>query len=287
MMHHSAFLLLLLSVFLLLLYSCARMGNPDGGWYDETPPRVVGASPSDKATGVTGRKIYINFSEFIKIDNPTENVVISPPQLEAPEIKAQGKRIAIELKDSLKPNTTYTIDFSSAISDNNEQNPLGNYTYTFSTGAEIDTLEVSGTVLEAENLEPIKGILVGLYNDLSDSAFCKKPMLRVSKTDSRGHFVIKGVAPGKYHIYALQDADGNYFFNQKSEKLAFSQDIIVPSFISDVRQDTLWTDSLHIKNIERIGYTRFIPDDIVMRAFTEKLTDRYFLKSERNEADHY
>lgn len=285
--HHSAFLLLLLSVFLLLLYSCARMGNPDGGWYDETPPRVVGASPSDKATGVTGRKIYINFSEFIKIDNPTENVVISPPQLEAPEIKAQGKRIAIELKDSLKPNTTYTIDFSSAISDNNEQNPLGNYTYTFSTGAEIDTLEVSGTVLEAENLEPIKGILVGLYNDLSDSAFCKKPMLRVSKTDSRGHFVIKGVAPGKYHIYALQDADGNYFFNQKSEKLAFSQDIIVPSFISDVRQDTLWTDSLHIKNIERIGYTRFIPDDIVMRAFTEKLTDRYFLKSERNEADHF
>ncbi len=281
------FLFPLFSAFSVLFYSCARMGNPDGGWYDETPPRVVGASPSDKATGVTSRKIYINFSEFIKIDNPTQNVVVSPPQLEAPEIKAQGKRIAIELKDSLKPNTTYTIDFSSAISDNNEQNPLGNYAYTFSTGIEIDTLEVSGIVLEAENLEPIKGILVGLYNDLSDSVFCKKPMLRVSKTDSRGHFVIKGVAPGKYHIYALQDADGNYFFNQKSEKLAFSQDIIVPSFVSDVRQDTLWTDSLHIKNIDRVGYTRFIPDDIVMRAFTEKLTDRYFLKSERNEADHF
>ena len=283
----SLFFVWLFVSLLLFLYSCARMGTPDGGWYDETPPRVIGASPSDKATGVTGRKIYINFSEFIKVDNPTENVVVSPPQLEAPEIKAQGKRIAIELKDSLKPNTTYTIDFSSAISDNNEQNPLGNYAYTFSTGTEIDTLEVSGTVLEAENLEPIKGILVGLYNDLSDSAFCKKPMLRVSKTDSRGHFVIKGVASGKYHIFALQDADGNYFFNQKSEKLAFSQDVIVPSFVSDVRQDTLWTDSLHIKSIDRVGYTRFLPDNIVLRAFNEQLTNRYFLKLERNEADHF
>ena len=137
----SLFFVWLFVSLLLFLYSCARMGTPDGGWYDETPPRVIGASPSDKATGVTGRKIYINFSEFIKVDNPTENVVVSPPQLEAPEIKAQGKRIAIELKDSLKPNTTYTIDFSSAISDNNEQNPLGNYAYTFSTGTEIEYRE--------------------------------------------------------------------------------------------------------------------------------------------------
>ena len=123
---------LLLTV--LLLVSCARMGQPDGGWYDETPPKVISTSPKEGSTQVRSRKIYINFNEFIKLDNATEKVVVSPPQLEAPEIKSQGKRIVVELKDGLKPNATYTIDFSDAISDNNEGNPLGNYTYSFSTG---------------------------------------------------------------------------------------------------------------------------------------------------------
>ena len=128
------------------------MGNPDGGWFDETPPRVIGATPEDRGTNVTSKKVRIFFDEFIKIDNPTEKVIVSPPQIEMPEIKATGKRIEVELKDTLKPNVTYTIDFSDAITDNNEGNPLGNYTYSFSTGSEIDTMEVSGYVLEAENL---------------------------------------------------------------------------------------------------------------------------------------
>jgi len=115
------------AVMLQLLYSCARMGSPDGGWYDETPPHVVGAEPADQAVNVNKRRIYINFDEYIQIDNATENVVVSPPQLEAPEIKSQGKRISVKLADSLKANTTYTIDFSSAISDNNEGNPLGSW----------------------------------------------------------------------------------------------------------------------------------------------------------------
>ena len=271
----------------LLLASCAKMGQPDGGWFDETPPHVIVASPADGAVNVREKKVNIYFDEFIKVDNPTEKVVVSPPQLEAPEIKGTGKRIQVSLVDSLKPNTTYTIDFSDAISDNNEGNPLGNYTYSFSTGEVIDTMEVSGYVLESENLEPIKGILVGLYQDLADSAFKTKPMLRVSRTDSRGRFVIKGVAPGTYRIYALQDMDGNYMFNQKSEKIAFSHDLIVPSSKPDVRQDTTWLDSLHIKSIDQVNYTHFLPDDIVLRAFTEPLTDRYFLKAERKKANNF
>ncbi len=271
----------------LLLASCAKMGQPDGGWYDETPPKVIGASPADGGVNVKEKKVKIYFDEFIKVDNPTEKVVVSPPQLEAPEIKASGKMIQVSLVDSLKSNTTYTIDFSDAISDNNEGNPMGNYTYSFSTGEVIDTMEVSGYVLESENLEPIKGILVGLYADTADSAFKTKPMLRVSRTDSRGRFVIKGVAPGSYRIYALQDMDGNYMFNQKSEKLAFCHDIIVPSSKPDVRQDTTWIDSLHIKSIDQVNYTHFLPDDIVLRAFTEQLTDRYFLKSERKQANNF
>lgn len=271
----------------LLLVSCAKMGQPDGGWYDETPPRVIGASPADGAINVKEKKVKIYFDEFIKVDNPSEKVVVSPPQLEVPEIKASGKMVQISLVDTLKDSTTYTIDFSDAISDNNEGNPMGNYTYSFSTGDRIDTMEVSGYVLEAENLEPIKGILVGLYADTADSAFKTKPMLRVSRTDSRGRFVIKGIAPGSYRIFALQDADGNYKYSQKSEKLAFTHDIIVPSSKPDVRQDTTWLDTLHIKSIDQVNYTHFLPDNIVLRAFTETLTDRYFLKAERKDPKYF
>ena len=270
-----------------MLYSCAKMGAPDGGWYDETPPHVVGAMPAEKSTHIDKRNIRINFNEFVKIDNPTQNVVVSPPQLEVPEIKGEGKSINVKLIDKLQPNTTYTIDFSNAISDNNEGNPLGNFTYSFSTGNHIDTLEVAGYVVQAADLEPVKGILVGLYADLSDTAFKTKPMLRVSRTDSRGHFIIRGVAPGKYRVYALQDADGNYSFNQRSEMLAFNHDIIEPSFRPDVRQDTLWRDSLHIESIAQVSYTHFLPDNICLRAFNEIVTDRHLLKSERPEPNHF
>ena len=270
---------------LALVAACARMGNPDGGWYDETPPRVVGASPAEKATGVKTRKLHIRFNEFIKIENATENVVVSPPQLESPDIKAGGKSIDIELKDSLKANTTYTVDFSDAITDNNEGNPLGNYTYSFSTGEHIDTMEVSGWVLAAENLEPVKGILVGLYANLADSAFRTQPMLRVAKTDGRGHFVIRGIAPGKYRVYALQDVDGDYHLTQKGEEMAFNREIIVPSSKPDVRQDTLWRDSLRIDSISRVSYTHFLPDNIMLRAFTHVQTDRFFTKAERTQPE--
>lgn len=276
-----------LAIASLTAVSCAKMGQPDGGWYDETPPRIVGCTPADKGVNVKSKKIAIYFDEFIKVDNPTEKVVVSPPQLETPEIKGAGKKIIVELKDSLKENTTYTVDFSDAISDNNEGNPLGNFTYSFSTSDHIDTLEVSGNVVNAENLEPVKGILVGLYDTEHGNGkgdpFLTTPMLRVSRTDSRGRFVVKGIAPGKYRVVALQDADGNYFFNQKSEMIAFNSDIIEPRFTDATRQDTVWRDSLHIDSIRTVGYTRFIPDDIVLKAFTEKQTDRFFLKSERTD----
>ena len=266
-----------------LVLGCARMGQPDGGWFDDTPPRVVGATPDDKATGVKAKKINIWFNEFIKIQDAQNKVIVSPPQLEQPEIKDNGRRIIVELKDSLKENTTYTIDFGDAIVDNNESNPMGNYTYSFSTGDHIDTLEIAGYVLDAENLEPIKGIQVGLYDDLSDTVFKTKPMMRISRTDSRGHFTIKGVAPGTYRAYALKDADGDFVFNQKSEQLAFSHQTFEPSWKPDTRQDTIWRDSLHIDNILRIPYTHFLPDDITLLAFTAEQTDRYLLKTERQE----
>ena len=275
------------SLLLLTVFSCARMGSPDGGWYDETPPKILGTSPANGSDDVNSKKVTILFNEFVTLDNPTEKVVVSPPQLEAPEVKVNGKRITVALQDTLKANTTYTIDFSDAIADNNEGNPLGNYTYSFSTGNHIDTMEVAGYVLEAQNLEPIKGILVGLYRNLNDTAFQHEPMMRIARTDGNGHFVIKGVAKGDYRIYALQDMDGNYKFNQASEKIAFTPEIIMPSFKPDVRQDTIWRDSLHINDIKQVPYTHFLPDDVVLSAFTQIQTNRYFLKAERKEPDHF
>ena len=270
---------------MMMIAGCARMGQPDGGWYDDKPPQILATTPEDNGTGVKEKKVVIYFDEFIKVEDATNNVVVSPPQLEMPEIKGAGKKIIVELKDSLKDNTTYTIDFSDAITDNNEGNPLGNYTFTFSTGAQVDTMEVSGTILDASNLEPVKGIMVGLYADLEDSAFYTKPLLRVARTDSRGRFIIRGVAKGKYRAYALQDMDGDYKYSQKGEMIAFSDRIIEPTCGPDTRQDTIWRDSLRIDTIIRRGYTHFYPDDVVLRAFTMPLTDRYMIKNQRQEPE--
>ena len=263
------------------------MGTPDGGWFDETPPHIVKTMPGKNATQVTSKKVSIYFDEFVKIADASQNVIVSPPQKEMPDIKAIAKKIQVTLKDTLKPNTTYTIDFSDAITDFTEDNPLGNYTYAFSTGDQIDTLQVAGYVIDASNLEPVKGILVGLYDDLADSAFHTKPMARVARTDANGHFSIKGVAAGKYRVYALQDMDDNYKFSQKSEVIAFSHDIYEPSVFLDMRQDTIWRDPLHIDSIAQVNYYHYLPDDIVLLSFQELQTGRYLLKAERKEPDRF
>ena len=271
----------------IITYSCASMGTPDGGPYDEMPPKFVGSSPQLRAVNVKSQKFELEFDEFIKLEKASEKVIISPPRMEQPEIKVVGKKVVGEFFDSLKDSTTYTIDFSDAIVDNNEGNPMGHFTYSFSTGAAIDTMEVAGTVLNAANLEPIKGIQVGLHKNLNDSALVKLPFDRVSRTDSRGHFSIRGVAPGKYRIYALMDGNQNYLFDSKTEMIAYSDSIIVPSMTPATRQDTVWKDTLTIDTIKTVGYTRFLPDDIILRAFKEENTRQYFVKSQRDKENHF
>lgn len=276
-----------LLMLMIVVYSCASMGNPDGGPYDEEPPKFVRSTPKPFAINSKEKKVTIEFDEFIKLEKAAEKVVVSPPQLEQPEIKASGRKVVVGLVDSLRPNTTYTIDFADAIVDNNEGNPLGNYAFTFSTGTTIDTMEVSGTVLSASDLEPVKNIQVGLHSDLSDSAFMKKPFDRVSRIDSRGHFSIRGIAPGKYRIYALMDGNQNYLFDSKTEMIAFSDSIIIPAMEDAMRQDTIWKDSLTIDTIKSVGYTRFLPDDIILRAFKEENDRQYLTRSERDKENHF
>ena len=236
--HKLPFILLLAIV----AYSCASIGTPDGGPYDEDPPKFVGSIPSLRSINNKKQKIELEFDEFIKLEKPAEKVIFSPPQMEQPELKVVGKKVSVEYLDTLRDSTTYTIDFSDAIVDNNEGNPMGNFSFSFSTGNQIDTMEVSGTVLLAEDLDPVMGIQVGLHKDLNDSAFSTKPFDRVSRTDSRGRFSIRGVAPGKYRIYALKDGNQNYLYDSKTEMVAFYDSIIIPDMMPATRQDTLWKD---------------------------------------------
>lgn len=263
------------------LYSCASVGRIEGGPIDETPPHFIAGNPAPGALHTKKNKISIEFDEFIKLDKPNEKVVISPPQVQQPEIKASGKKVVITLQDTLKANTTYTFDFGDAIQDNNEGNPLENFSYSFSTGQNLDSMAVAGTVLNAANLEPVKGMLVGLHANLEDSAFTKLPFERVGRTDSRGRFSIRGVAPGKYRIYALQDADQNFAFSQPSEILAFNDSIIIPLMEERLRQDTTWVDSLTVDTIVERKFTYFLPDDVLLRSFKEQYFSQRFIKAER------
>ena len=269
------------------LCACANPGSgPDGGPYDETPPHIVSMTPAIGSVNIKTKKVSLLFDELIKVENPSEKVTVSPPQMEVPEIKVSGRRVNVSLSDSLKPNTTYTIDFSDAIEDSNEGNPLGNFTYYFSTGGAIDTMEIAGYVLAAENLEPQKGLLVGLHSDLNDSAFTALPFERVARTDSRGHFCIKGIAPGTYRIYALKDIDGDFKMSRGEMMAALRQDI-TPTCFPDVRQDTAWHDSIHYDSISIVHFTHYKPDDLVLRAFSPVRTDRQFLKSQRDEPEWF
>ena len=295
-------------IVLTCIVSCANMGSgPDGGPYDEKPPRIVGmTSPELVASGAATKgkkkhrstKFQLVFSERVTIDNPMENVIVSPPQIEIPNIQAVGKKITVELLDSLKPNTTYTVDFSDAIKDNNEGNPLGHYTYIFSTGEVTDTMQMSGYVLGADDLEPIAGILVGLHpcpdgmeNEAAfdslwraDTLFTKTPFNRVARTDGAGYFSIKGVRDGqRYFAYALKDGDGDFAFSQRSERIAFSPRVVIPSAFPDTRYDTLWVDSTRYDSIRVVPFTHYMPDDITLLAFQEANQPRQLLKTDRSE----
>ena len=283
MKRFSLFLLALIGL-TSLIAACANQGaGPDGGPYDETPPHIVGMTAPERLQNGKRTKFSLVFNELIKVDNPTEKIIVSPPQIETPEIKVSGRRITVELLDSMRPNTTYTVDFSDAITDNNEGNPLGQYTYIFSTGQTTDTMQMSGYVLNAEDLEPVKGILAGLYQQHHDSVFAQRAFDRVARTDASGFFSIKGVAPDRdYRLYALQDADGDFHFTQPSEMLGFLHNDLRAGAFRDTRYDTLWVDSVRYDSIRIIPYTHFTPDDLVVRAFKVDVNTRHYLKAQRD-----
>lgn len=265
----------------MFFYSCANVASPNGGPYDETPPRVVSSTPPPNQTNFKEQKIEIVFDELIQVDQPMDNVIITPPQLAMPVIRALGKRVSIELRDTLKENTTYTIDFTNSLSDNNEKNVLENFTFAFSTGEMIDSLEISGVLLNAENLEPMPGIVIGIHDNLEDSAFVKIPFLRTTKTTDKGRFTIRNVAEGSFRIFALNDINRDFRFDQPGEDIAFNDSLVVPTFEFTSRQDTVWKDSLTVDTVMTVPFTRFFPDDVALLLFKEAFTRQYLQKTER------
>ena len=270
-----------------ILHSCANIAAPTGGPRDIDPPVPIRATPDFYSLNVTRSRIEILFDENVRLMNPMQNVIITPPQINMPVVRAIGRRVVVELNDDLIPNTTYVIDFTDAIVDVNEGNVLEGFVFSFSTGDQLDTLAISGHVLSAYNLEPNQGIFVGLHSVLDDSAFTNLPLERISRTDSRGRFTIRGVQPGRYRIFALDDQNRNFKYDQPQEAIAFLETIIVPSVEQAVRHDTIFNilDRSVIDTILTVGYTRFLPDDILLRTFVSDFQRKFLQSTTRSERD--
>ena len=272
--------MLVLALVALVGVSCANIGSPEGGPRDYTPPVMLRSNPAPGAVNFNGKKIEINFDEIVNIKDQTTRVVVSPAPTNQPIIRAQGKKITVEFQDELEPNTTYVIDFTDAIEDNNEGNVLDGFSFAFSTGNHIDSLQVSGMVLRASDLEPMKNVLVGLHSNLDDSAFTTTPFSRVSRTNSRGEFTLRNVSPGDYHIFALRDVDGDYKM-VRTEDMAFLDQVIVPSTREFTSQDTVFTFDHRVDTILTATHTEFLPNDLLLSLFNEDYRSLYFKKSER------
>ena len=263
------------------MYSCANIGNPSGGPIDKTPPIFMRSNPTPNAVNVKDRKIEIFFDEIVSLKDPSTKIIVSPAQTEMPRMSALGRKVTVELVDSLLPNTTYTIDFSNSIQDNNEGNAIDNFAFAFSTGSVIDSMRVSGYVLDSRTLEPMQSVVVGLQSNLADSAFHKEKLQRVALTNDRGQFTIRNVSSGSYHIFALKDRDRDYKFGNPTEDIAFLDSIIVPSIGSREAADTVYNDLNEIDTIMRATRPAYFPNDILLSMFNEDRKSQYLANNLR------
>ena len=263
------------------MYSCANIGNPSGGPIDKTPPIFMRSNPTPNAVNVKDRKIEIFFDEIVSLKDPSTKIIVSPAQTEMPRMSALGRKVTVELVDSLLPNTTYTIDFSNSIQDNNEGNAIDNFAFAFSTGSVIDSMRVSGYVIDSRTLEPMQSVVVGLQSNLADSAFHKEKLQRVALTNDRGQFTIRNVSPGSYHIFALKDLDRDYKFGNPTEDIAFLDSIIVPSIGTREAADTVYNDLNEIDTIMRATRPAYFPNDILLSMFNEDRKSQYLANNLR------
>lgn len=280
-----------------LLVRCANVVTPTGGPKDERPPVVLEASPKNYSTNFKGRSIHLTFDEFFTLNNPSNNVLISPPMNKKPTYRPSGKTLIIRFEEPLKPNTTYSINFGDAIKDLHEGNVFKGYTYNFSTGDNIDTLSLKGKVTSASTLAPMEGFVVGLYSDDNDTVpfdslpYKVKPNY-ITMTDKKGNFEFSGLADNDYLIFALKDNNANLIYDLPNEEIAFYSDLVKPYYIDyHIVKDTISNDTIadsivkkeikaEIKQQEYPSYElfSFIQEDSIQKLFKKELVEEGLLR---------
>ena len=272
---------------LLLTNQCANRGiGPQGGPRDTLPPVLIQATPENYTLHFNARNIELLFDEYIQLDNPNTKVFISPPQKQMPVIKAIGKKVLIAFEEDLQDSTTYTIDFGGAIQDNNEKNPLADFAYSFSTGDHIDTFEIAGHVINALTLSPMTNIIVGLHSDFRDRTFLKKPFEKIGQTDTSGHFTIRNIAEGKYHIFGLNEGSKDYIY-QPGEGVALYDSIITPTASQQMVADTFWFDPFTIDTIISYTQTIYEPSDLLLFYFEEDFQRLFINRIQREQRNKF
>ncbi len=249
--------LLFMAFMVMAFWQCAKRGSPSGGPKDTTPPKLVKAEPENFTTNFKAKKIRLYFDELIKLQDVQNQLVVSPPFKNAAEISPQGtasKYVEVIIKDTLRENTTYTINFGQSIQDNNEGNPNSFLSYVFSTGDYLDSLTLSGAVKDAINRKADEFISVMLYemdSTYNDSTIYKEPPLYITNTgDSLPFFELKNLKAGKYALFGLKDVNKNNMFDQAQDKIGFIEDTI-----------TIPTDSIYLLNLfqEELNYKASVP----------------------------
>lgn len=210
--------------------SCANTtAAPTGGDKDTIPPYMYAASPAANVRGVplTGAKFVFSFDEYVSLKN-ARNITLSPPAGKGLKARLRGRNVVVTVEDTLRPNTTYTIEFTDAIADNNEGNMFPGYSYVFSTGDKIDSMMVTGVVRDCGTLQSVKGAKVLLYTDLGDSAVFRSSPAAAVLTDDWGFFCIRNIPDTLYRMYAITDDNGNNRYDPGTESVAFVSEVIRP-----------------------------------------------------------
>ncbi|MDE6098822.1 MAG: Ig-like domain-containing protein [Muribaculaceae bacterium] len=257
----------------LIIGACASMGRPEGGPRDTEPPVPLNSTPPAGQLNFNGRRLVVNFNENIQLDDAFNKVVVSPAMSQPPAVSANGRRLTVEFRDTLRDSTTYTVDFADAVKDLNEGNILDGFALDFSTGPTIDTLRISGMVLGADNLEPAQGLLVGVRSNLADSAVSTLPLDRIARTNQLGQFTIRNLPAGQYRVFAIDDVNRDYKWD-RSEAMAFYDVVVEPSVQTFELTDTLRSSQGTDSTALRQGL-RYLPNDVLLSLYKEEYTPQY------------
>ncbi|MGD9977396.1 MAG: Ig-like domain-containing protein [Bacteroidales bacterium] len=217
----------LLGIWIIALFPrCAKIVAPTGGSKDTLAPVMIRSNPKMNATNFLGHEVVFEFDEYVQLKDVQQKMLVSPPLKNRPQVKLRGKKIELDISDTLKDNTTYTVYMGDAIADNNEGNPIKSFEFAFSTGATIDTLSYPGMVINSFSGEPVEGALVMLYDTFADSLPYTQLPKHIAKTNKKGEFKINNLQYIDYKLVAITDENSDYKYNQGAENIAFSDSIL-------------------------------------------------------------